>query len=276
MRFTARSRAGSTLIAVMVTLVASTIFAHQAAEPRAAESKTAMLVCKMIEQSHISHVKINDEISVKLFNRYLDLLDPRKLYFTQADVDALGRDRAKLGEKMKRGNVDFAYNTFDLFLQRVKERNALATKLVDAKHDFTKDEGMVIDAEKLPWAKSDEDMKEALAEAGQVRPALAQARRHPRRRGQRAAEEALSPQRRKLGADGGRRKARTLPLGPHPLPRPALQLHVAADPRRVPHFHGTPPGRDRRGPAAGRRLHRRAKGRPRRSSREGRPAQGGR
>jgi len=160
MRFTARSRAGSTLIAVMVTLVASTIFAHQAAEPRAAESKTAMQVCKMIEQSHISHVKINDEISVKLFNRYLDLLDPRKLYFTQADVDALGRDRAQLGEKMKRGNVDFAYNAFDLFVKRVKERNALATQLVDAKHDFTIDEGMVIDAEKLPWAKSEDDLKE--------------------------------------------------------------------------------------------------------------------
>ena len=115
---------GSTLIAVMVTLVATTIFAHQAAEPRAAESKTAMLVCKMIEQSHISHVKINDEISVKLFNRYLELLDPRKLYFTQADVDALGQDRAKLGEKLKGGNVDFAYNTFDLFLQRVKTQCA--------------------------------------------------------------------------------------------------------------------------------------------------------
>ncbi len=101
MRFPVRSRAGSTLTAVMVTLVASTIFAHQAAEPRASESKTAILVCKMIEQSHISHLKINDEISVKLFNRYLDLLDPRKLYFSQADVDSLGQDRAKLGEKMK-------------------------------------------------------------------------------------------------------------------------------------------------------------------------------
>jgi carboxyl-terminal processing protease len=155
-----RSRAGSTLTAVMVTLVASTIFAHQAAEPRAAESKTAMLVSKMIEQSHISHLKINEEISVKLFNRYLELLDPRKLYFSQADVEALGQDRAKLGEKMKAGNVDFAYRAFDLFRQRVKERNAIAETLVDAKHDFTKDEGMVIDAEKLPWATTDEDLRE--------------------------------------------------------------------------------------------------------------------
>src|SRR5580704_13770831 len=155
-----RSRAGSTLAAVMVTIVASTIFAHQAAEPRAAESKTAMLVSKMIEQSHISHLKINEEISVKLFNRYLELLDPRKLYFSQADVEALGQDRAKLGEKMKAGNVDFAYRAFDLFRQRVKERNAIAETLVDAKHDFTKDEGMVIDAEKLPWATADEDLRE--------------------------------------------------------------------------------------------------------------------
>ena len=160
MRFSVRSRAWSTLTAVMVTLVASTIFAHQAAEPRAAESKTAMLVCKMIEQGHISHVRINDEISVKLFNRYLDLLDPRKLYFSQADVDTLGVDRAKLGEKMKAGNVDFAYRAFDLFLQRVKDHNAVATQLVDAKHDFTVDEGMVIDAEKLPWAKSDAELRE--------------------------------------------------------------------------------------------------------------------
>lgn len=160
MRFSVRSRAWCTLTAVMVTLVASTIFAHQAAEPRAAESKTAMLVCKMIEQGHISHVKINDEISVKLFNRYLDLLDPRKLYFLQSDVDTLGIDRAKLGEKMKAGNVDFAYRAFDLFLQRVKERNGLASELVDAKYDFTKDEGMVIDAEKLPWAKTEQELRE--------------------------------------------------------------------------------------------------------------------
>src|ERR1700685_444964 len=160
MRFRARSRAGSTLIAVMLILVASTIFAHQAAEPRSGESKTAILVCKMIEQNHISHVKINAEISVKLFNRYLEQLDPRKLYFMQSDVDALGVDRGKLGDNLKRGNVDFAYAAFDVFLQRVKQHNAMAEALVDAKHDFTIDEGMVIDAEKLPWAKDDSDMRE--------------------------------------------------------------------------------------------------------------------
>ena len=160
MRFPARSRAGSTLIAVTLALAASTIFAHEAAEPRPAESKTAILVCKLIEENHISHVRINDEISAKLFKRYIELLDPRKLYFSQADIDALGQDKAKLGDLLKHGNVDFAYNTFDLFLRRVTERKALADKLVEAKQDFTVDEGMVVDAEKLSWAKSEEEMQE--------------------------------------------------------------------------------------------------------------------
>jgi carboxyl-terminal processing protease len=160
MRFPARSRAGSTLIAVTLALAASTIFAHEAAEPRPAESRTAILVCKLIEENHISHVRINEEVSSKVFKRYIELLDPRKLYFTQADVDELGQDKTKLGELMKHGNVDFAYNTFDLFLKRVVERKALADTLVDGKHDFTVDEGMVIDAEKLPWAKSEDEIRE--------------------------------------------------------------------------------------------------------------------
>jgi carboxyl-terminal processing protease len=160
MRFPATSRAGSTLIAVTLALAASTIFAHEAAEPRPAESRTAILVCKLIEENHISHLRINDEVSVKLFKRYLELLDPRKLYFTQADVDELGQNKAQLGDLMKHGNVDFAYNTFDLFLKRVAERKALADTLVDAKHDFTADEGMIIDAEKLQWAKTDDEIKE--------------------------------------------------------------------------------------------------------------------
>ncbi len=160
MRFPARSRAGSTLIAVTLALAASTIFAHEAAEPRPAESRTAILVCKLIEENHISHVRINEEVSAKLFKRYIELLDPRKLYFTQTDVDELGQDKTKLGELMKHGNVDFAYNTFDLFLKRVNERKALADTLVDGKHDFTVQEGMVIDAEKLPWAKSEDEIRE--------------------------------------------------------------------------------------------------------------------
>jgi carboxyl-terminal processing protease len=160
MRFPARSRAGSTLFAVTSALVASTIFAHAAAEPRSAESRTAILVSKLIEENHISHVRINEEISAKVFKRYLEMLDPRKLYFTQADVDALGQDKAHLGEQLKHGNVDFAYNTFDLFLKRVAERKALADTLIDAKHDFTVDEGMIVDAEKLPWAKNEDEIHE--------------------------------------------------------------------------------------------------------------------
>src|ERR1700722_7982288 len=136
MRSPATSRAGSTLIAVTLALAASTIFAHEAAEPRPAESRTAILVCKMIEENHISHVRINEEISAKLFKHYIELLDPRKLYFTQADVDELGQDKTKLGALMKNGTVDFAYNPFYLYRKRGAERKALTDELIEVKPDF--------------------------------------------------------------------------------------------------------------------------------------------
>jgi carboxyl-terminal processing protease len=160
MRLPVPSRAATALVAVMFALVASTIFANQAAEPRPAESKTAMLVCKMIEQHHISHVKINDQVSSKLFDRYFNMLDPRKLYFTQADVDSFAGERTKLDDYLKRGNVEFAYNVFDLYLQRAQQRKALAEKLLDTPQNFAAQDEMVVDTEKLPWAKSDAEIQE--------------------------------------------------------------------------------------------------------------------
>ena len=193
---------GSTLITVTLALAASTIFAHEAAEPRPAESRTAILVCKLIEENHISHVRINEEISAKLFKRYIELLDPRKLYFTQTDVDELGQDKTKLGDLMKHGNVDFAYNTFDLFLKRVNERKALADTLVDGKHDFTIEEGMVIDAEKLPWAKNEDEIRERWRK--QIKYDLLQLKLEDTAdaEAQDPRQEAVSPEPRKLDADG--------------------------------------------------------------------------
>ena len=47
MRSLLSSRTATALTAVMFALVASTIFAHQAAEPRSGDAKTAMLVCAL-------------------------------------------------------------------------------------------------------------------------------------------------------------------------------------------------------------------------------------
>jgi len=160
MKLSAPSRTASTLTLVMVLLVATTMFAQQLSEPKTGDGKTAMLVADMVGRYHISQKRVDDAISVQLFDRYLQQLDPRKLYFTQADIDGLAPYRTQLDDLLKAGDVSFAYKAFDLYLARVAERIKLAEQYIDAPHDFTVDESLEIEADKLPWALNEKEIQD--------------------------------------------------------------------------------------------------------------------
>src|SRR3990172_1427909 len=160
MKLSAPSRAASTLTAVMVLLVATTMFAQQLSEKKSSAGVTAKLVTEMIARDHISQKTVDDAVSAQLFDRYLEQLDPRKLYFTKADVEGLSGYRTNLDDQLKAGDVSFAFKAFDLYLARVAERIKLAQQLVDDRQDFTADEDLEIEADKLPWAATDAEIAE--------------------------------------------------------------------------------------------------------------------
>jgi len=160
MALRAPSRAACTLILGTVVLVATTIFAQQNARPRSNDEVTTKQVCAMISKYHISHAKIDDDVSRKLLKRFIKVLDPQKLYFIQADIDFFEGFRDQLDDYVKVGNVDFAYTAYDRYLTNVKEQIASAVKQIDVDHDFGIEESMVIDADELEWAAD----KKALAE----------------------------------------------------------------------------------------------------------------
>ena len=124
------------------------------------ESTTAKLVAQMVERFHISQQELNDEISKKTFDKYLSDLDPMKLYFLQSDIDKLAPYRTKLDDMTLAGNTEFAHIAHDLYLKRLKERITYAHQLIDTDFDFTKKEGIVVDAEEMPWAKTDAEIQD--------------------------------------------------------------------------------------------------------------------
>lgn len=160
MKFRAPSRAASSLTLAMVVLVATTIFAQQFSTAKTEDQKTARLVCQLIERFHISDGKIDDGVSKKLVNTFVEDLDPQKLYFLESDVQQMDKFQKQLDDLLKTGNVDFVYQLFDLYLKRLDERIEVVNKLIDADYDFTTDETMVIDADALDWAKTSAELDE--------------------------------------------------------------------------------------------------------------------
>lgn len=154
-----KSATRSMMLTVAV-LVATTIFASQLAKPDTEVEKTTRLVCDMVERYHISRRPIDDDISRHLWERFFKALDPQKLYFTQEDLTHFRPLRDKLDDQLHQGDVSFCFAVYDRFLERVQQRLDLAEKLVDADHDFTVDEVMVVDRDRLPWPANDAEAAE--------------------------------------------------------------------------------------------------------------------
>ncbi|MEQ9066969.1 MAG: tail-specific protease, partial [Gimesia chilikensis] len=122
MKLNPPSKAASALSLCMVLLLGTAIFAQQASVSDSSnDSVTAKRVCAMVSRFHISGKPINDEISAKLMKRFIKQLDPQKLYFYKSDIEQFEAEKDQLDDKLAVGDVSFAYNAFDLYLQRLQE-----------------------------------------------------------------------------------------------------------------------------------------------------------
>ena len=123
---------------------------------------------------------IDDEIAVKWCDNFIKDLDPGKYYFLKADVEEFKKDGPNLDDQIREGNIDFAKKVFERFLQRQDERYKTSMELLKQKRDFTVDEYLSDDPDKIDYPGRPGGSQRAVAQEGQVRPALLQGRRRRR------------------------------------------------------------------------------------------------
>ena len=95
------------------------------------DNKTvAELVSKLLQAYHFSQHSLDDEISQKFFDRYLESLDPQRMYFLETDLEGFAQYRKTLDDATRVGNTQPAYEIFNRFLERVDQQYMLATELL--------------------------------------------------------------------------------------------------------------------------------------------------
>ena len=92
--------------------------------------------------------------------KFIKDLDSQKLYYLKSDIDGFARYRDQLDDLLKVGNINFAHEAFKTYLQRLDERLAVAHMLIDAPHDFSIDESMIIDGDQLTWSVDTKELNE--------------------------------------------------------------------------------------------------------------------
>jgi len=120
--------------------------------PNPRDRQVTVLVRSLMTRDHLSKHELDDEISERAMKTLLEGFDPRKMYFLKSDVEEFLTKRQKLDDDVEAGDVRFAYQVFNRFLQRLDERVQWVDKLAPEQHDFTLDETIDADAKDLQYA----------------------------------------------------------------------------------------------------------------------------
>ncbi len=126
-------------------------------------SDTIQALVAKLETRHYEGLKYNDELSKEHWQEYIDALDPRRIYFTQADIDAFKKYQFELDDQAKKGELSAALEVFNVYQERQIERLTSLTRELKPqidKLDFEKQEYLLLDPSKAPWPESEEAMLE--------------------------------------------------------------------------------------------------------------------
>src|SRR5438105_4959717 len=128
------------------------------APPVQATSKEtiAVSVGNLLQEGHYTRQKLNEGVSRKFLQTYLELLDYSHLFFTQQDVDTLNAKHGNsIAGDVLLGTLKPAYEIYDLYARRVDERVAKIKELLKQPIDFKSDATIELSRQKSPWPKDE-------------------------------------------------------------------------------------------------------------------------
>ena len=118
------------------------------------------LITSILTRYHYKEFDINDSLSIIIFDRYLDALDNGKNYFILSDIEEFNKQKLQLDDKLFKGDIQFYYDVFNVYLKRLNERMTYVDELLNTEFDYSINENYEYDRDKSDWAKDQSELNE--------------------------------------------------------------------------------------------------------------------
>ena len=143
-----------------VGLVSFTLIPKQSATDPEKDKLLIELLTFVIEKGHYNPAAIDDAFSKGVYKDYLNALDPSKRFFLQSDIDEFSNYETKLDEQIKDKDLTFFDLTYNRLMQRMEQSKSYYKTALEKPFDYKKGENFNTDYEKIPFAKSKEELEE--------------------------------------------------------------------------------------------------------------------
>lgn len=146
-------------------LVASAQFQLETLKPLDEHSLTTAEIVNRLSQQHYyrNQLRMDNDLSSVVFDRYLKELDGNRSYFLQSDINEFEPLRYRLDDAFRARRVDPGFIIFNRYQQRVAERIQFMLAQLEQgidKLDFSGDEVLYLDRENHAWPQSKQELDE--------------------------------------------------------------------------------------------------------------------
>lgn len=152
--------AGTLLSFLALPVLATTNDVAETLQPDPRHESVGELITEFIQRSHYLHISVDDELSSRVMDRYIEALDGNRMYLLESDVEFFENYRYQLDDIVRSKPLDPIYEMFSIYQTRVRERLEFALTQLDVEPDFATAEDYQFDRSEEQWAVATADLDE--------------------------------------------------------------------------------------------------------------------
>jgi carboxyl-terminal processing protease len=117
------------------------------------------LISYVLGQWHYSPTEIDDQFSEKVFDDFINSLDPLKRYFYDSDINEFKRYRMDIDDQINNKDLTFFNLVYERFIKRMEEGKKLSFEIIDKPFNYSKKEILNTNYETVTYVNSKKEMK---------------------------------------------------------------------------------------------------------------------
>jgi len=129
-------------------------------DPPSKNETILQYVGAMLEQGHYSPKKIDDNFSKEIFSEFLKRLDPSKRILLEKDISKLRKFETTIDDEIHGSQLVFFAAADEIYKNRIVEAEAIYKNYIEKPFEFTKNDVLELDADKLYFASNDSEKKD--------------------------------------------------------------------------------------------------------------------
>jgi carboxyl-terminal processing protease len=116
------------------------------------------LIRYALQKGHYEPQKINDAFSAKVFDEFIDGMDPTKRFFFQGDIDEFSQYKYLIDDQIKNEDLSFFYLVYNRYIQRLNESKIYYKDILKHPFDFDKKDTYSLDYDNKSFAKNEAEL----------------------------------------------------------------------------------------------------------------------